>query len=156
MASFMSAGDIFQLSQIAWGIGRSFTTGTKPCPLEFHQIKSAADELSDVLQSLSDTLDTNGELLASAPPSLQDAIKTIVQSARITLENLEALVDRYRVVSKTQTAAGFVVGKDWSDIVLNNYKRMFWTAEKGDIEALRDMLQMHSNTIALTVKALQR
>lgn len=156
MASLMSAGDIFQLSQTAWTVGRSFTTGTKPCPPEFHQVKAAADGLSEALQSLSDTIDTNGEVLDLAPLSLQDAISTILQSARTTLDDLEALVNRYRVVSKTQTGAGFVVEKNWSDMVLKNYKRMFWTAEKGDIAALRDMLQMHWDTISLTSSALQR
>ena len=37
-----------------------------------------------------------------------------------------------------------------------DYKKILWTSEGGNIQALRNMLQMHVGSISITVKALQR
>jgi len=155
MAS-VSIGDIIVLSQLAWGIGRAFHTGRKSAPREFIEVKSEVDGLSEALRLLAETLHTDGNLLTSADTTLQQAITTILSSAQTTLEDLDSLVNRYKIIKKTETqGGGFIVEKSWSEIVLANYKKMIWTTEKGDINALRNMLQVHAHAITLIMQALQ-
>lgn len=151
-----SVGDIVLLSQLAWRVARAFKSGGSEAPSDFLDIYNEADGLSESLRLLAETLHSNGDLLKSADISLRQAVATILQSTRTTLEDLDSLTDRYRVVRKINTQGGFVVEKHWSDIVLANHKQMIWTAEKGDLQALRNMLRMHANTITSTTHALQR
>lgn len=101
-------------------------------------------------------LDTDGSLLSKAEPETKAAVSTILESARKTLSDLESFVERYQVIKKTKTNnGGFVVERSWSEVVLANYRTFKWTTEGGDITELRNMLHMHTNTINLTMQALQ-
>lgn len=151
-----SVGDIVLLSQLAWRVARAFKTAGTETLSDFLDIYNETDGLSESLRLLAETLHRNGDLLKSADVSLRQAVATIIQATRTTLEDLESLTDRYRVVKKINTQGGFVVEKHWSDIVLANYKQMIWTAEGGNLQALRNMLRMHANTVSLTTHAMQR
>ena len=48
-----------------------------------------------------------------------------------------------------------MVERSWSDVVLANYKKLKWTTEGGDITELRNMLQIHTDSITLAMQALQ-
>jgi len=101
-------------------------------------------------------LDTDGSILSKAEPETKGAVSTILESARKTLGDLESFVERYQVIKKTKTNnGGFVVERSWSEVVLANYRTFKWTTEGGDITELRNMLHMHTNTIHLTMQALQ-
>lgn len=101
-------------------------------------------------------LDTDGSILSKAEPETKGAVSTILESARKTLGDLESFVERYQVIKKTKTNnGGFVVERSWSEVVLANYRTFKWTTEGGDITELRNMLHMHTNTINLTMQALQ-
>lgn len=137
------------LSQTAWRIGRAFTQGKKSAPAEFAEVEREADGLSEALQLVAETLNSDGSILDKAEDTTKSAVTTILDSAQRTLSDLESFVARYRIV-KPQTGE-----RSWSDLVLANYKTLKWTTEGGDITALRDMLNMHTSTINLTMQALQ-
>ena len=40
--------------------------------------------------------------------------------------------------------------------MIRNYKKLLWTTEGGNIQALRNMLQLHVGSINTMVTALQR
>lgn len=149
MAMTPSIGDILMLSQTAWRVGRAFTKGKKSAPAEFAEVEREADGLSEALQLVAETLNTDGSILDKAEDSTKAAVATILESAQQTLSDLESFVARYRII-KPQTGE-----RAWSDLVLANYKTIKWTTEGGDIMALRDMLHMHTSTINLTMQALQ-
>ena len=154
MAQPMSIGDILMLSQQAWKIGRAFTKGRNSAPAEFAEVEREANGLSEALKLTAESLhDSN--TLQKAEPETRVAVNTILESAGKTLGDLESFVERYQVIRKKQTQGGFVVERSWSDVFLANYKTIKWTTEGGDIKELRDMLQMHANTINLTMQALQ-
>lgn len=73
-----------------------------------------------------------------------------------TLENLNALVDQYQEIRKPEGNASLAVQRVWKPIFIRNYKKIWWTSEGGGIDALRSMLEMHVNSINLTLQALQR
>jgi hypothetical protein len=149
MAMTPSIGDILMLSQTAWRIGRAFTQGKKSAPAEFAEVEREADGLSEALQLVAETLNTDGSILDKAEDTTKAAVTTILDSAQRTLSDLESFVARY-IIIKPQTGE-----RAWSDLVLTNYKTLKWTTEGGDITALRDMLNMHTSTINLTMQALQ-
>ena len=137
------------LSQSAWRIGRAFTQGKKSAPAEFAEVEREADGLSEALQLVAETLNSDCSILDKAEDTTKFAVATILDSAQRTLSDLESFVARYRII-KSQTGE-----RSWSDLVLANYKTLKWTTEGGDITALRDMLNMHTSTINLTMQALQ-
>jgi len=65
-------------------------------------------------------------------------------------------MDQYQVIKKHRAGGGFTIERSWSDLVLSNYQSMMWTTEGGNIQTLRNMVNMHARTIALTMQALQR
>jgi hypothetical protein len=149
MAMTPSIGDILMLSQTAWRIGRAFTQGKKSAPAEFAEVEREADGLSEALQLVAETLNADGSILDKAEDATKSAVTTLLDSAQRTLSDLESFVARYRII-KPQTGE-----RAWSELVLANYKTLKWTTEGGDITALRDMLNMHTSTINLTMQALQ-
>ncbi|KAK5109457.1 hypothetical protein LTR62_007017 [Meristemomyces frigidus] len=152
----LSVGDILMLSQTAWKIGRAFTQGKKSAPSEFAEVEREANGLSEALKLVAETLHTDGGTLSRADEETRSAVNTIIESARTTLSDLDSFVERYQIIKKNRTnGGGFVVERSWSEVVMANYKTFQWTTEGGTIGELRNMLQMHTNTIQLTMQALQ-
>lgn len=181
MAGILNIGDILMLSQLAWKIGRAFTAGRKGAPAEFVEVESEVNGLAKALKLLTETLFTDSSdtpatasaadgdcadrraeyeggsgMLARANAETRSGVEVILQSCRQTLKDLESLVEQYQVIRKHRTSGGFSIERSWSDLVLSAYKKMLWTAEGGNIQALRNMLHMHTSTINLTMQALQR
>jgi len=157
MAMTPSVGDVLMLSQTAWKIGRAFTQGKKSARSEFAEVETEAQGLSEALKLVAETLHADGSILSQADDNTQVAIATILESAQKTLSDLESFVERYTVIKRRPTNGGFgfSVDRQFSDVVMANYKTLKWTTEGGDITALRDMLNMHTNTVSLTMQALQ-
>ena len=151
----LSVHDILLLSQQAWSIGRAFTKGKHGALEEFAEVEREANGLSDALKLTCETLHKDGSVLSRAGLETRKAVNAILESAQRTLDDLESFVDRYQVIRKRQTNGGFVVEKSWSEVLMANYKTCTWTTEGGNITDLRNMLQMHTNTIILTMQALQ-
>ncbi|KAI5365212.1 hypothetical protein Slin15195_G047490 [Septoria linicola] len=152
----LSVGDILMLSQTAWKIGRAFNNGKNNAPAEFAEVERESNSLSESLKLVAETLHEDNSILSLADIKTKEAVNTILESAHKTLEDLESFVDRYQVIKKMDTGhGGFVVERSWSSVVLANYRTFKWTTEGGDIQALRNMLQMHVDCINLTMQALQ-
>lgn len=151
----LSIGDILMLSQQAWKIGRAFTPGRSGALSEFAEVEREANGLSEALKLTAETLHSDGSILSRAEPETRGAVNEILESAGRTLSDLESLVDRYQVIRKRETNGGFVVERSWSEAIIANYRTIKWTTEGGDITELRNMLHMHTNTINLTMQALQ-
>lgn len=151
----LSVGDILMLSQTAWKIGRAFTHGKKSAPSEFAEVEREANGLSDALKLVAETLHADGSILTQADVDTRSAVNAILQSAHRTLDDLDSFVDRYQVIKKKETNGGFVVERSWSEVVLANYKTFKWTTEGSNLTELRNMLNMHTNSINLTMQALQ-
>ena len=151
----LSVGDILMLSQQAWRIGRAFTQGRNSAPSEFAEVEREANGLSDALKLTAETLHTDGSILSRAEPETRVAVNAILESAGRTLGDLESFVERYQVIRKRATNGGFVVERSWTQAVIANYQTFKWTTEGGTVIDLRNMLQMHTNTLNLTLQALQ-
>jgi len=72
------------------------------------------------------------------------------------LRNLESLVNKYQEVRKTERSHGVAAPRVWRGSVVRNYKKLSWTSEGGNVQTLRDMLQMHVGSINIMINALNR
>ncbi|KAK0291662.1 hypothetical protein LTS16_004161 [Friedmanniomyces endolithicus] len=151
----LSVGDILMLSQTAWKIGRAFRQGQANAVTEFAEVEREADGLSEALKLVAEALHTDGGMLSRADEDTKTAVNSIMESAHTTLSDLESFVERYQVIKKRNTRGGVVVERSWNEVVVANYRTFKWTTEGGSIVELRNMLQMHSNSINLVMQALQ-
>ncbi|KAK1003797.1 hypothetical protein LTR54_007560 [Friedmanniomyces endolithicus] len=155
LISPLSVGDILMLSQTAWKIGRAFRQGQTNAVGEFAEVEREADGLSEALKLVAEALHTDGGMLSRADEDTKSAVNAILESAHTTLSDLESFVERYQVIKKKTTRGGVVVERSWNEVVVANYRTFKWTTEGGSIVELRNMLQMHSNSINLVMQALQ-
>lgn len=158
MAEIPSVGDIIMLSQLAWRIGRAFTGGSKDAPQEFLQVETQITFLSKALKLLAEALFSNSDdnILLHASAETKTGVARLLSSCQRTLQDLDSLVAEHQTTTKKNTDGGWTVVRAWSPMVLANYKYMMWTSEGGTLQTLKDLLQMHTNTLRLTTQAVQR
>lgn len=153
-----SVGDILMISQVAWKIGRAFSVGRKDAPAEFVEVEMGISGLAKALKLLAEALHAESEksLFQTAAKKVQDGISTMLASCRRTVNDLDSMIGQYQVIRKHQTAGGFAIERSWSDLVLAEYRTMMWTMDGGNLQNLRDLLQMHTISVTLLIQALQR
>ncbi|KAK7607703.1 hypothetical protein JOL62DRAFT_473579, partial [Phyllosticta paracitricarpa] len=161
-----SIGDILMLSQTAWKIGRAFSSNRRTVPAEFLNVEAEASGLSKTLKLLAETLfsddsygnhddDTGSLLISRASTETRRGVDLIISSCSQTLRDLDNLVEEYQLTRRNRTSGGWSVERSWSELVLENYKKMAWITGGGNIEVLQSLLNMHKSCISLTINALQ-
>ncbi|KAK7539050.1 hypothetical protein IWX50DRAFT_658340 [Phyllosticta citricarpa] len=166
MAGLPSIGDILMLSQTAWKIGRAFSSNRRTVPAEFLNVEAEASGLSKTLKLLAETLfsddsygnhddDTGSLLISRASTETRRGVDLIISSCSQTLRDLDNLVEEYQLTRRNRTSGGWSVERSWSELVLENYKKMAWITGGGNIEVLQSLLNMHKSCISLTINALQ-
>ncbi|KAF2755828.1 hypothetical protein EJ05DRAFT_512420 [Pseudovirgaria hyperparasitica] len=157
MSSLPSVGDILMLSQLAWRIGRAFVAGSEAAPQGFIEIEKQVSHLSKSLKFFAEALFSNPDnnILNYASADTKDGVRKLLSSIQQTLQDLDSLIFEHQSTVKKSTEGGWTVVRTWSPMVLANYKYMMWTSEGGSLESLRDLLQMHTNTLKLTTHAVQ-
>jgi hypothetical protein len=158
MTNVPNVGDILMVSQISWKIGRAFAAGQKTAPTEFQEIETEINGLARQLKRLAEALHAASEnsLIQQASEHVQHGIGIVLDSCKRTVNDLDSLVDHNQVIKKHRTVGGFAIERSWNDLVLAEYATMIWTAEGGDLDNLKDLLQMHTGSIMLLTQALQR
>ena len=146
------------LSQVAWKIGRAFSPGRKNAPTEFQAIETEIGGLAEELKLLAEALHADVEegLIQSADEETLDGINTIMTSCKRTINDLNSLMDQYQVIKKHRTVGGFAIERSWSDLVLAEFTTIIWTTEGGNLQDLKNLIQMHAGSITLVTDALQR
>jgi hypothetical protein len=154
-SSTLSVGDVLMQSQTAWKIGRTFSNKRQSTPVDFTEIERESNALSEALKMLAEALHSNDTVLHQAEGETKAAVNTILESAKKTLSDLESFVERYQVIRKKETSSGFVVERNWSEVVIAGYKTFKWTAAGGDMDELRNLLHLHTRTITMTTEVLR-
>lgn len=152
----VSVGDILMLSQLAWRLTCSFTAGQTGAPADFADVENELKALTKSLNTICETLDEDGSLLARANLGTRRGTLVILTNCQRTLEDLDIFVNSYQDVKKVaQPGGGKVIQRSWRPFFLKNYQTILWTTEGGDIHALRSILSLHSQSITITFEALQ-
>lgn len=152
-----STGDILMLSQKAWRIGRAFAACEKNAPPDLRYVEVEVSGLAKALKLLAEALHAESEnAFQSADEDTQVGICIILKSCERTVNDLDSFVDQHQVIRKHRTVGGFAIERAWSDLMLAEYKTVIWTTEGGDLNNLRDLLQVHSSSVTVLMQALQR
>ena len=147
-------GDILMLSQLAWKIGCAFTAGRKGAPAQFAEVEQELQSLAATVTLLADTLHEDDSLLAGSDEKTRDGLTKILGCCSQSLSNLEAFVKQYQEVRKSDEAGG-ITQRSWKTVLIKNYKTIIWTTEGGNIQSLRNMLALHTQSLSLAMQALQ-
>ncbi|MCJ1478702.1 hypothetical protein MMC13_007384 [Lambiella insularis] len=150
-----SIGEILMLSQLAWKIGCAFTAGKAGAPTQFLEVENELKSLTNAITLLAENLDEDDSLLGHSDELIKGSIYKILSCCKQTLDDLESFVNQYQEVRRPGAAGGLATQKSWRPVLVKNYKHIMWTTEGGGIESLRNMLAMHTQSISLTMRALQ-
>ena len=153
-----SVGEIINLSQVAWKIGRAFSADKDRAPSEFQEIETKVGALAGALKQLAQELHAEVETnpIQESDEEVQHGIELILDCCRQTITDLDSLVDHNQVIKKHRTVGGFAIERSWSALVFDEYRSMMWTPEGGDLHSLQDLLQVHTSSISLLTQSLQR
>lgn len=134
------------LSQLAFKLGRAFTSGRKSAPAEFQEVQNQLYSLSKALDSFKHLPSQTGESLQPA-----DGLSEIIKNCRSTLEHLEQLVDKYLIIQEESDNK-----KRWREELVRNWKKIKWTTEGGDLSKLHHNLGVHITSLNLAVQAMNQ
>jgi hypothetical protein len=144
----VSIGDILLLSNIAFQLGRAFTSGRKSAPSEFQEVQNQLYSLGAALDALKD--------LPSSSPQAQgdpaDGVSAIIQNCRGTLQHLESLVDKYLVIQDSPQTGP----RRWRSEMVKNWRKIQWTTEGGTLNHLRHNLGVHIASLNLAVQVMNK
>ena len=143
------------LSQLAWKIGCAFTAGRAGAPAQFQEVENELKSLTTAITLLAETLDEDGSLIERSDGKTREGLDKILSCCRQTLDDLDAFVGQYQEIRRPDEAGGLATQKSWRSVLLKNYQKIMWTTEGGSIQSLRNMLAMHTQSISLTMQALQ-
>jgi hypothetical protein len=161
MTSPVSIGDAYLMGTLALRLGRAFTKGRKSAPAEFREVENQLYSLSAALCSLKDantgdkaSVSVEASRLPRVPEERlvggDDIISLMLRNCEETLKHLEALVDKYSCMGKPRSSEAPLL-KRWSRDLRDNWKKIAWTTEGGDLTTLRSQLTVHVNSLNLVL-----
>jgi hypothetical protein len=162
MTSPVSIGDAYLMANLALKLGRAFTKGRKSAPAEFREVENQLFSLSAALSALDRAHKTAGSALTidqARLPSLsqqrqvdsEDVLKYMLQSCEETLKHLETIVKKYSSIGKPKDSEA-----RWSRRLRDNWKKVAWTTEDGDLATLRSQLTVHTNCLNLILGVINQ
>jgi hypothetical protein len=161
MASPVSFGDAYLMGTLALRLGRAFTKGRKSAPAEFREVENQLYSLSAALCALKDASTANGTGISVDASRLprgsqqrhadgDDIIRSMLRNCEETLKHLEAIVKKYSCIGKPRNSEPSLL-KRWSWDLRDNWKKIAWTTEGGDLGTLRSQLTVHVNSLNLVL-----
>ncbi|EON69138.1 hypothetical protein W97_08324 [Coniosporium apollinis CBS 100218] len=159
MAFSVSIGDILLLSRLAYRLGQTFTSGRNSAPAEFHEVQNQLYSLHDALNYLADQDETtsgiNHDGTASSTVAPPDGVLgRMVANCRGTLDHLEKVVETYTELDPDVVQPKDTDRRRWR--FKENWKKIKWTTEGGNLDKLKQSLAIHLNALNLAVAARNR
>ncbi|KAI0401440.1 hypothetical protein F4802DRAFT_618891 [Xylaria palmicola] len=150
-----SIGDGILLAQIAWKLARTFTKGRQSAPAQFQEIENELYSLSAALTAAE--TEKTARLASDQSGSqnsqhevTQDIFGNITKNCRHTLVHLEEIVQKYMIISE-ETEPQKPTFARWRHSIVKNWRKIEWTTGKGDLDALRNQIMVHTNSLNLLV-----
>jgi hypothetical protein len=166
MALPVSIGDVYLIASLALKLGRAFTKGRKSAPTEFHEVENQLYSLSAALSALDSAIKLRGSALtidSNSLPTLpnhqsteaEEVVEFMLKSCEETLEHLKKLVENYGSIGKPNDPESPML-KRWSKEIKDNWKKVKWTTEGGDLATLRSQLTVHTNSLNLLLGVINK
>ena len=162
----VSVGDVYLIASLALKLGRAFTKGRKSAPTEFHEVENQLYSLSAALSALDSAIKLRGPAItidSNSLPTLsnhqfteaEEVVEFMLKSCEETLEHLKKLVENYSSIGKPKDPESPML-KRWSKEIKNNWKKVKWTTEGGDLATLRSQLTVHTNSLNLLLGVINK
>jgi hypothetical protein len=166
MALPVPIGDIYLIAGLALKLGRAFTKGRKSAPTEFHEVENQLYSLSAALSALDSAVKLRGPAITIDPNGLptlshhqsteaKEVVEFMLKSCEETLEHLRKLVEKYGSIRKPNDLESPML-KRWSKEIKDNWKKVKWTTEGGDLATLRSQLTVHTNSLNLLLGVMNK
>jgi hypothetical protein len=168
MAFSFGIGDAVILSTVALRLGHAFSSGRKSAPSEF-------SEVQDLLYNLSKALELLGQHAIPPPPAdsatmseatanggrdksspQDDIIAHMLRNCKGVLLHLEKLVDRYMELDSSRKETDRDYRKRWQRGLLQNWKKIQWTTEGGNLNNLKSTLAVYVNGLNLAITVMNK
>ncbi|KAJ1323856.1 NACHT-NTPase domain-containing protein [Microdochium nivale] len=146
MSFQIGIGDVVLLAQQSWRVVQALSNGRKSAPAELRDVEHHLSLLTTALEGakdLSSSIDKEG-----GQQKLAACLGTVADKCRITLRHLEDTIKKYRTVNEPSVLPKSAFGR-LNDSLGRNWRKVEWTTERGNLQALRDELMMHTNSINL-------
>ena len=122
----------------------------------YQEVENELKGLTVAITSLAESVDDDEDVLSRSDQKTREGLHKILGCCQQTLDNLDAFVNQYQEIRRPDETGGLAVQRSWKHILLKNWKMIWWTTEGGSVQSLRNMLAMHTQSIMLTMQALQR
>lgn len=153
LASPLSIGDAILLANIAYKVGKAFSTGAKSAPAEFAEVQSLLFSIGDALDLVGKTIPARHEQEVAEEAFAK--IDGILRNCQSVLKSLERFVDKYSVLDTSQASNSNTAGaRVWKRDILRSFKKVAWTTERQGIAELKQTLTAHVQALNLAVAAL--
>ena len=172
MAFSFEIGDALLLSKIAFRLGQAFTSGRKSAPAEFKDIQNLLFNLSSALDLLKKHIQPDADQDATTTSSAatistasdegerhrhqNEVLDKIVSSCSVILNHLGVIIDKYMKLDETSRESEHPRYERWRRELVQNWKKIHWTTEGGDLDKLRSNLSLHITGLNLVVATLDR
>ncbi|KAK8247730.1 hypothetical protein HDK77DRAFT_440720 [Phyllosticta capitalensis] len=130
MSSPLQVGDIIALSQLAWQLGRMFTTERKNAPAKFQEYEDQLYSLSIVLRIL-----TENQAL-SVTLKKDERLTRMIRNCENSLQGLERLLEENSEIKTPKS-------RRLRDKVIQEWTKIKWTQKDGELDALTKNIAMH-------------
>ena len=152
-------GDVFILSQLAVRVGRAFAACPAGTPEDFAEVDNQIKALTIQLDALADALEVDAIAVTSAKDKTRAEIARVLQSCRQTLLDLDCFLAQQHEVGRsapTSEGADESTERSWKEALVDNWKPARWARDGGSVKTLRNMLQIHTRSVSMTMHAVKR
>jgi hypothetical protein len=146
---------------MAYRLGSAFTSGRKSAPADFQEVDNQLYSLSTALELLGkrETLSPSSEDISREGQGVgkqDDVLGLMINNCRATLSHLESLVNKYTELRSNGVQEDLMGYRKWRAEMRNNWKKVRWTSEGGDLDKLKENLAVHINGLNLAISAITR
>jgi hypothetical protein len=157
MSFGIGIGDVLLLSQLAYNLGKTLTTGRKGAPAELQEVQNQLFAISNALKFLWATLEKPGSLNVNLTVASEEdeILCQMVENCRHSLEHLDKVLKKYPGLQpgSEKEDVGANTSRKLRQELKDNIKKIKWTTEGASLDKLRNNLATHINALNLAVAA---
>jgi hypothetical protein len=170
MSFGLGVGDIVLVSQLAYKLYGTLSSGRRDADGDFQEVQNALfglrcalDHLARVRTAVTADNDLPSDAMSAQNEEVQAKFGQIIQGCNDTLQELDAAVERFRDGMNIANSGGSQESaggpptkrlKPLADKLRTNVTRIRWDLSKKDLKCYRDRLQLHADAINILLNTI--
>lgn len=148
MSFQVGIGDVVLLAQLSIRLVQALSNGRKSAPAELRGVEHHLSLLTAALEAAKNLHDALKD--ETEQQKLATCLGSVVERSQTTLNHLDCVITKYRTINEPSVLPQSALGR-LNDSLARNWRKIEWTTEKGNLQALRDELMQHTNMINLVI-----